>query len=379
MKKLLAVLLSAVVIISLASCGTLNTSKEETIHQQDSTVNLSEEEAWKKEPAYGTTIHVGYDGGLCQAAVPLAYIKGYFEDEGLNVELTKSGDGTQTAVTAALAGGKLDTTSGMIAGWLKPITNGVDLRIVLGLHTGCSSAFVLADSPVTAFVEGQTIGFAGGVGGIHNNIGLVFAAREGFTQDQLVWKDFGDASALLGVLQNGEADVVVMADQVAEKWVQEGTVRRIYSQHEGKFADDACCVLSIRGDFYDNNPITSKKISRAVYKAAKWIDSSDENKLETANLLLENGHIAGTAEYALSLMKMFKFGLDTDTTEKSIYTTVDEYKRLGIIDPAIDVEAVKAQIWAPIDLEDTESESHIEHNNGHNVEANAANLEAECC
>jgi NitT/TauT family transport system substrate-binding protein len=278
-------------------------------------------------------------------------MKGYFEDEGLTVELTKSGDGTQTAVTAALAGGKIDTTSGMIAGWLKPITNGVDLRIVLGLHTGCSSAFVLADSPVTAFAEGQTIGFAGGIGGVHNNIGLVFAARAGFTQDQLVWKDFGDASALLGVLQNGEADVIVMADHVAEKWVQDGTVKRIYSQHEGAFAEDACCVLSIRGEFYDANPITSGKIARAVYKASKWIDESDENNLETATLLLENGHIAGTAEDAVSLMKLFKFGLNNETTEKSIYTTVDEYKQLGIIDSAIDVEAVKKQIWAPAPLE----------------------------
>jgi NitT/TauT family transport system substrate-binding protein len=347
MKKLISIILTAALALSIGACG----KTVETAGAAETTALQNEEEAWKKEPAYGTTIHVGYDGGLCQAAVPLAYLKGYFEDEGLTVELTKSGDGTQTAVTAALAGGKLDTTSGMIAGWLKPITNGVDLRIVLGLHTGCSSAFVLADSPVTAFVEGQTIGFAGGIGGIHNNIGLVFAAREGFTQDQLVWKDFGDASALLGVLQNGEADVIVMSDQVAEKWVQEGTVKRIYSQHEGKFAEDACCVLSVRGDFYDANPITSQKLARAVYRASKWIDESDENKLETATLLLENGHIAGTAEYAVSLMKLFKFGLDNATTEKSIYTTVDEYKQLGIIDAAIDVEAVKKQIWSPVNIE----------------------------
>jgi NitT/TauT family transport system substrate-binding protein len=351
MKRLFAIILTAVLTLSLGACGNTAAEAAADAGAAETTAIQNEDEAWKKEPAYGTTIHVGYDGGLCQAAVPLAYLKGYFEEEGLTVELTKSGDGTQTAVTAALAGGKLDTTSGMIAGWLKPITNGVDLRIVLGLHTGCSSAFVLTDSPVTAFAEGQTIGFAGGIGGVHNNIGLVFAAREGFTQDQLIWKDFGDASALLGVLQNGEADVIVMSDQVAEKWVQEGTVRRIYSQHEGKFANDACCVLSVRGDFYDANPITSQKLARAVYKASVWIDESDENKLETATLLLENGHIAGTAEYAVSLMKLFKFGLDNATTEKSIYTTVDEYKQLGIIDDAIDVEAVKLQIWSPVNLE----------------------------
>ena len=310
-----------------------------------------EEEAWKKEPAYGTTIHVGYNDGFCSAAIPLALLKGFFEAEGLDVELTKSGDGTQAAISAALAGGKIDTTAGMIAGWLVPVTNGIDLRFTVGLHTGCTSAFVLVDSDIEGFVEGQTVGFAGGIGGIQNNIGLVFAAREGFTQDQLIWRDFGDATALLGVLQNGEADIIILGDQLAERWVLEGTVRRIYSQHEGKFVDDACCVLAIRGEFYDANPITSMKISRAVYQAAKWIDESDEHKLEAAQLLLDNGHISGSVDFAVSLMKMFRFGLDTETTERSVYTSVDEYKQLGIIDQSINAEDVKQQIWRPLDLD----------------------------
>ncbi|MFT3982778.1 MAG: ABC transporter substrate-binding protein [Lachnospiraceae bacterium] len=353
MKRLFTLVPAVILSLSLAACGsTTETGSTPAVSDPPAQTQAEiEEEAWKKEPAYGTTIHVGYDGGLCQAAIPLASLKGYFEEEGLDVELTKSGDGTQAAVSAALAGGKIDTTAGMIAGWLKPVTNGVDLRFTVGLHTGCSSAFVLADSDITGFAEGQTVGFAGGIGGVHNNIGLVFAAREGFTQDQLVWKDFGDASALLGVLQNGEADVVVLGDQLAEKWVKEGTVKRIYSQHEGKFENDACCVLSIRGEFYDANPITSKKVSRAIYQAAKWIDESDEHKQEAAQLLIDNGHIAGTADFAVSLMKMFKFGLDTETTEKSIYTAVDEYKQLGIIDQSINAEDVKQQIWKPLDLD----------------------------
>lgn len=356
MKRIFALILSAVLVLSLAACGSTKETESSTPAASDSPAETGEraeleEEVWKKEPAYGTTIHVGYDGGLCQAPIPLAYLKGFFEEEGLTVELTKSGDGTQAAVSAALAGGKLDTTAGMVAAWLKPVTNGVDLRFTVGLHTGCSSAFVLADSDITGFEEGQTVGFAGGVGGTYNNIGLVFAAREGFTQEQLVWKDFGDASSLLGILQNGEADIVVLGDQLAEKWVQEGTVKRIYSQHEGEFVDDSCCVLSIRGDFYDANPITSKKISRAIYQSAKWINESDEHKEEAAQLLLDNGHISGTADFAVSLMKMFTFGLDTKTAEKSIYTSVDEYKQLGIIDESINVEDVKQQIWKPLDLE----------------------------
>ncbi|HHW07595.1 MAG TPA: ABC transporter substrate-binding protein [Clostridia bacterium] len=356
MKRFLILLWVLGMLVGLTACGgtaqnTGDTPPPAPAVETPKTQAELEEEAWRQEPAYGTTLHIGYNGSLCQVGIAIAYLKGFFAEEGLDAELTRSGDGTQEAVSAALAGGKIDTTAGMIAGWLKPVTEGIDLRFTVGLHTGCSSAFVLTDSDITKFEEGQTVGFGGGIGGVYHNIGLVFAAREGFTKDQLIWKDFGDASALLGVLQNGDADVVIVSDQIAEKWVKEGLVRRIYSQHEGKFADDACCVLAIRGDFYDANPITSKKISRAIYKASKWVDASEENKREAAQLLLEQGYISGTVDYAVELLKMFKFGLDTATAERSIYTAVDEYKQLGIIDPDINVEDVKKQIWRPLDLE----------------------------
>jgi hypothetical protein len=105
---------------------------------------IDKEAAFLDEPASKRTIHIGYDGGLCQAAIPIAHHKGFFEAEGLKTELTRTG-GTHDNVRDALAAGKIDTTAGMIAGWLKPITNGIDLKFTVGLHTGCASAFVLAD------------------------------------------------------------------------------------------------------------------------------------------------------------------------------------------------------------------------------------------
>ncbi|MDR0706664.1 MAG: ABC transporter substrate-binding protein [Treponema sp.] len=308
------------------------------------------ETAYQAEPASQRVIHIAYDSGLCQAAIPIAQYKGFFEAEGLKTELTKTG-GTQDNTRDALAGGKIDTAAGMIAGWLKPITNGIDLRFTVGLHTGCASAFVLAGSDITEFEKGQTVAINGGIGGVYHNIGYRFIAHDGFVPEDFTWRDFPADQTLL-ILQNGNADVAVFSDQLAEKWVQDGTLRRIRSLHEDEdFRDEACCVLGIAGPFLDENPVASEKISRAIYKAALWIGESDANKDESAQILLDNGYISGTKEYAVSLMKLFRWGLPSSLTEATLDLSVTDYQKLGVISSSLDPAKVKAQIWAPLDIE----------------------------
>jgi NitT/TauT family transport system substrate-binding protein len=377
MKRIISVLLILTLIFSITGCsqktgagadkaitpasadqsGTGETSTGDQAGSKE-TVSASadqgvdKEAAYKAEPASSRTIHIGYDGGLCQAAIPIAQHKGFFEAEGLQTELTKTG-GTHDNARDALAAGKIDTTAGMIAGWLKPITNGVDLKFTVGLHTGCASAFVLADSPIQSFADakGKTIAINGGIGGTYHNIGYRFIAHDGFVPEDFVWKDFPADQTLL-ILQKGEADVAIFGDQLAEKWVQDGTLRRIRSLHEDEdFKNESCCVLGISGPFLAENPVTSEKISRAIYKASLWIGESDANKEEAAQILLDNGYISGTKEYAVQLMKLFRWGLPNDLTEATLDLSVTDYQKLGVISSSLNPADVKAQIWAPLEIE----------------------------
>lgn len=358
MKRLLSLLVVLILTVLLAACSDSEKTPPPPAGPSSSTAQspsdepaaADKESAYQAEPASKRVIHIGYDSGLCQAAIPIAQFKGFFEAEGLNTELTKTG-GTLDNARDALAGGKIDTTAGMVAGWLKPVTNGVDIRFTVGLHTGCSSAFVLADSDITEFNAGQTVAISGGIGGTYHNIAYRFIAHDGFVPEDFTWKDFPADQTLL-ILQNGEADVAVIGDQLAEKWVADGTLLRIRSLHEDKdFADEACCVMGIAGKFFDENPITSEKISRAVYKASLWIGESDENKAEAAKILLENGYISGTEEYALQLMKLFRWGLPNNLTEKTLNVSVDEYQELGVISKDLDADVIKELIWTPLDIE----------------------------
>jgi NitT/TauT family transport system substrate-binding protein len=350
MKRLISLVIAAIFAFSLAGCANGQAPAAQAAPPVEPVASFDKEAAYQAEPASKRTIHIAYDSGLCQAAIPIAQIKGFFEAEGLATELTKTG-GTMDNTRDALAAGKIDTAAGMIAGWLKPITNGIDIRFTVGLHTGCASAYVLSESPITKFDKGQVVAINGGIGGVYHNIGYRFIAHDGFVPEDFTWRDFPADQTLL-VLQNGEADIAVFSDQLAEKWVQDGTLRRIRSLHQDEdFQDESCCVLGIAGPFLDENPVASEKISRAIYKAALWIGESDAHKEEAAQILLDNGYISGTKEYAVSLMKLFRWGLPNSLTEATLDLSITDYQKLGVISDSIVPAEFKTQIWAPLDIE----------------------------
>lgn len=316
--------------------------------QKETGTELTEEEKeaeFLNEPAAGRVIHIGYDGGLCQGAIAIAHEKGFFAAEGLTTELTKS-----ESPRDAISGGKIDTSAGMIAGWLKPITNGVNLVFTLGLHTGCTSAIVLADSEIDTFEEakGGVVGISGGIGGVNHNIGYRMIAHDNLKPEDFTWSDF-PADQLLLLLQNKDIDVAIAGDQMAEKWVQQGLVKRIRSTTlDEDFSDETCCVLGLSGKFLEENPITSEKISRAVYKASLWVQ---DNKKETAQILIDKGHVSGETEYITSLLELYDFVRTNEQTDKSINDSIQEYKNLGVIDEGIKVDTLKQQIWHSYALE----------------------------
>ena len=105
-----------------------------------------EDAAWRKEPAYGKTIRIGYNGGLCTGTLGLTQVKGFYEAEGLQTEIIRY-QGDTTDLGDALGTGKIDVAGGHIATLLVPAANGVRMKFTTGMHTGCKSLCVLNDSP----------------------------------------------------------------------------------------------------------------------------------------------------------------------------------------------------------------------------------------
>lgn len=361
-KKIVVSLITGAMVFSLLGCssqvGNNNannganenaTSTAEVKELSSDLLQKTDEEIqalYEKEEASQRTIHIGYDGGLCQVAIPVAYHFGFFEKEGLKTELTASDDSRD-----ALAAGKIDTAAGMIASWLTSVQNGVNIKFTLGLHTGCAAAYVLPDSQYNGFEKGMKIGFVGAFGGVYHNIANRFVAHDGFTSDDFTWLGF-DSSAILLALQNKEVDAIVVSEQLGVKWNSNGDVKQIRSlTTDEDFKNEACCVLGISGTFLEKNPVTSYKITKAIYNASVWLSESEDNRRAAAKMLIENGYISGTEEYAVQLLNYYQFGLTTKQTEKSLYDSVDEYQQLGILSKDTNADEFKKRIYYAFEFE----------------------------
>src|SRR6476660_7741741 len=82
----------------------------------------------------GNKIRVGYIGITCEAPIFSAVEKGFFKEEGLEVELVKC---EWSKYKDVLALGGFDITHHLVMYFLKPIEQGLDVRFTAGIHRGC--------------------------------------------------------------------------------------------------------------------------------------------------------------------------------------------------------------------------------------------------
>ena len=235
-------------------------------------------EAWKKEPAYGKTIKVGYNGGLCTGTLGLTHAKGFYQAEGLNVELVRY-QGDTVTLGDALGTGKIDIAGGHIATLLVPAVNGVQMKFTTGMHTGCKSLCVLASSPykTTHDIVGKTLAITTSIGGSDQNIAMRFLLRDGIDPVRGVKYKSTDSGAAVLAMQNGEVAAALLSDQFIQKFLEDGTLRIIRSiTFDDDFKDETCCIFAVSKNIVENSPITARKLTQAHENCRKWIMANRE-------------------------------------------------------------------------------------------------------
>ncbi|AFS79001.1 ABC transporter periplasmic aliphatic sulfonates-binding protein SsuA [Gottschalkia acidurici 9a] len=344
MKKRVGLLLAAVLCVStlLTACGKANQEKASKEASVEKTAGLSEEEAWKLEPAYGQTIKIGYDGGLCTASPGVASVKGFYEKNGLKTELVNVQSGID-----AIGTNKIQVYTSHIAELVVPIVNGVNAVFTTGAQTGCKSLYVLNDSNINSTKDliNKTVAVPNGIGKSDHNIALRFFNHDKIDPRKVNFKPV-ETSATILAMQNKEVQGAVLSDQFAEKLVQDGTLKVIRSlTWDEDFKVEPCCVHVLNKDFVEKNPITAKKITLATKQASYWIE---ENKAEATQILFDNNWASGDFEQSVRMLESYDFKISDELTEKALTSIIDDYKSFGLIDSKLDTKKTLSNIWSPL-------------------------------
>lgn len=300
------------------------------------------------EPHYGQPIKVAYNGGICTGAPGVADVRGEFEKRGLEVEFINVDSdidsiGTHTA----------DATIGHIAKFVPPTVNGVDAVFASGAHTGCKSLYVLNNDEIndTEGLKEKTVAFPGAIGTADHNIAIRFFNNDGITPEEVKYKQV-ELSAIVQSMENGEVQGAILSDEYANKFVEDGTLKRIRSlSFDDDFKNEACCVNALNGDFVRENPLMAKAYNEAVLSTQKWIEDNVE---EAAQILFDNNWASGDFDAAVEMMESYNWAVTLDDTEKTLETVIEDYKNLGIIDSEITKEEFISNYWNNLGLKDSD-------------------------
>lgn len=341
----------ALIISMITACGKpassnnpSNTGTPSDTHVADNTSNKHE----SKNSGDEITLRIGYGGSLCEAPLHMAVEKGYFEEEGLKVELIKLAPGT---LFDAVTSNQIDAGFSLLASLIQPLSNGLPIKITTGLHTGCDKVLVKPDSGITS--PKDFIGKKVGVPSFTSSP-IIFAKRvlvdNGVSvriEDAQVEFVVFNTTDLPLALENGSVDAIAMNDPTATIAANEYGFKVIFdSALDEPYKDQYCCSAFVRENIAEDYPEIAAKYTRAMQKASAWVQSNQD---EVARIQVENKWVAGDAAVNAEVLKTFNYIPSVSGAYEIFGITANQLQEVGMLEEDVDTKALQENSFVFLD------------------------------
>jgi len=290
-------------------------------------------------------VRVGYIGLTCEAPIFMAAEKGFFKEEGLDVELVKC-DWKNYKDTLALGG--YDITQHLVMYFLKPIEQGLDVKFTGGIHRGCLRVQAATKSDIHSIqdLRGKRIGVPG-----MGTPPFIFANRVLGTNGidpskEISWRVF-PAGELGLAIDKGEVDAVANAEPIGSLLLADGKVRNVADQAtDSPYSDEYCCEVIVNGKFLAANPKATAAATRALLKGAKWVET---NPAAAARLSVEKKYLASNPEINTVAISHLRYIPSVSRAEASVLTAAEGMKTAGMLLPSTDVSELAKRAFMHLD------------------------------
>jgi NitT/TauT family transport system substrate-binding protein len=291
-------------------------------------------------------VKVAYLGLTCEAAMFVAYEKGFFKDEGLDVEFVKTDwDGLRDG----LGLGRFDANYTLIMYLLKPIEQGLDVKITGGIHSGCLrvQAGVKGSIRSVADLKGKKIGVPTHLGSPPFLFASRVLAAHGMNPSKDVEWVVLPPEVLGLALENGQVDAVANSEPIGSILTAGGKVRTIADQAvDPPYNEEYCCAVVLSGAFARRSPSAAAQSTRALLKGALWVD---QNPTAAAQLSVEKHYIAASPEVNAHAIAKLKYTPGISRCRTSLDLAAAEMKTAGLLNPSTDPRELAKRAW--LDLE----------------------------
>ena len=290
-------------------------------------------------------VRVGYIGLTCEASIFSAVENGFFKEEGLEIELIKC-DWKNYKDTLALGG--YDITQHLVMYFLKPIEQGLDVKFLGGIHSGCLRVQASAKSDITTVeqLRGKRIGVPG-----MGTPPFVYAnrilKRHGIDgSKEIEWKVFPVGELGLAI-DKGEVDAVADSEPIGTMLLTSGKVRNVADQAvDAGDKDEYCCEVVANGKWLSKNPKAAAAATRALLKGAKWVQA---NPVAAAKMSVEKKYLASNPQLNATALSHLNYLPSVSRAESSVRTAAEEMKKAGMLTPNTDPAELAKRAFAHLD------------------------------
>jgi sulfonate transport system substrate-binding protein len=290
-------------------------------------------------------IRICYLGLTCEPAIFVAHEKGFFRDEGLDVELVRT---DWSSMRDGLTDGRFQASYSLIMYLIKPIELGQDLRLTGGIHTGCLriQAGAKTDIKTVQDIKGKRLGVT--------HLGsppFLFASRVLADNDidpkhDVEWVTLPGA-AMANALDQGRVDAVASAEPIGTMLTAQNKVRKVCEQaSDAPYDDEYCCVVVVNGAFGRDNPSAAAKVTRALLKGAKWVNT---NPTAAARLAVEKKYVDASLEINAQALAMLRFEPGIEKARRDVLVGARELKKAGFLKSETNPEELAKKAWLDLD------------------------------
>jgi NitT/TauT family transport system substrate-binding protein len=294
-------------------------------------------------------LKVAYLGLTCEAPIFIAHEKGFYEEEGLDVELVRT---DWSGLVQGLGLGRFDANHTLIMYLLKPIEQGLDVKITGGIHTGCLRVQAGLHTDITKVeqLRGKTIGVPTHIGSPPYLFASRVLAAHGIdpspVRGEVKWKAI-EPENLETRLNSKQIDAVATSDPIGTILLGHDKVRTIADQAVDKpYCDEYCCAAVVSGKLAESNPEAAAKVTRALLKAAKWVES---NPGAAARLSVEKGYLASDPKINEQAITKLRYIPGVARCRKSVNQAALEMKKAGLLNESTDPAALSKRAWLDLD------------------------------
>ncbi|MFL0196387.1 ABC transporter substrate-binding protein [Clostridium sp. WILCCON 0269] len=310
-KKISIVIFMLITVFTFSSCG------------EKSNSSSTGTEKYK----YGKLEIQALGGGVCGAPAYIAKEKGFFAKEGFDVTLVS---GTFEEQKTGLASGKFTVTNGDFQ-FFPSVQQGLDIKVIGGLHKGCIKLVVPPNSPIKTAkdLKGKKIG-VDEIGGTPMAITSVVLANAGINPTSDVqWVPY-PLDQLTKAVDKGDVDAFAAWDPFATLAERDSNYRVITDIAEDPlFKGKSCCFLYASNKEIKDNPEKIAALVRAYKAADDWIAKNPE---EAAKIEVDKKYVSTTdVKLVTQLIKNYDFEYTTDAAKDDVKYFVKQLNKTGFL------------------------------------------------